>query len=516
MADIETRTGLADEDLEQALLDWGNRVREATRVQGLSIQELARETGIERTRLYGWLNGTNAPNPWHLAKIARVVPLSVSEQMRALGWLPPESGVDSVSADPVDLRFASQRVTQVVEQLALLEEHPAALVALALLTGAAEDEAARWEVRLGSDTSGERYRFPAGLYAEFALRGVDPLPWSDLETRFGEYLTEAAAVYGPRDGDQPEVDRIKRERIELRGRLMNSASASWGSWVGEGGQRWKPLALSGRERTHLFLPYDHRRSRPASAAPAVLAPSGSRAPIRTIAFVGVRYGQTDIAGSLVANALGWAFINIAQRTSELYGRPAMLRRPSRKPQMVSVARALFGSSEFAARNAVLDLSRSDVLADRDVLNVIEKSSEPFVVYVRPSRELMRLWEERQRDNLGIAGIGPSDFNRAAQLYESSHRVEEALRHRHPNSYLAYELSPDPARLQRESERNYDLPELSDWAMRIAWNVFEQLTDDPSILSRARDRRSLLAHFAEDLAADPEREGAQLHQLNLAV
>jgi transcriptional regulator with XRE-family HTH domain len=510
----DTRAGLDPAELKEALLNWSDRVQEATRAQGLSIQELAVQAGIPRTRLYGWLNGTNAPNPWHLAKIAQAIALPVSEQMRILGWLGDESRADALPADPVDLRFAAQRVTQVIEHLAVLEEHPAALVALALLTGAAEGETNRWEVRLGSETSGERYLFPAGLYAEFALRGVDPLPWPELETRYGDYLAGAASHFGPRETDPPEVDQIKRERVELRGRLMNSASASWGTWVGEGGYRWKSLALSGRERTHLFLPFDYRRSRPVSAAPAVLARADSRPPIRSIACLGVRYGQTDLAASLVARALGWAFINVAQRTSELYGRPALLGQPKRQPQMVSVATALLSSPDLAARNAVLDLSRSDVLADAEVLELLATSSEPFVVYVRPSRELMRLWEERQHDNIGLAGIEVSQFNRAAQLGESSRLVEAALRRRDSNSYLAFELAPDSERLQRESERHYEPPELSDWAMRIAWNVLEQLTSDP-ILSPTIDQQSPLASFAHDLAADPEREGTQLHRIDLA-
>jgi transcriptional regulator with XRE-family HTH domain len=510
----QTHSGLSEPQLKAALAGWSERVQAAARAQGLSVSRLADETGIGRTRLHGWLNGTNAPNPWALSAIAQVIALPITEQMQALGWLPNDAQMSlSVASDQLDLRLSVQRMRQVVDELAMLEEHPAGLVSLALLAPSdpTAPDTERWKAQLASAPAGDSYQFNAGLYAEFNLRsGVEPLSWEDLEAQFSDYLATAPLSLARRQSSAADVDAIKRERIELHGRLLGEPSARWGTWVGEGGWRWRSLSLTNRPRTHLFLPFDHRRNRAATAAPAVLKDLDGKT-LRNVAFLGVPHSQASLAAAFVSRALGWAFTNVAQTTNEIYGARNRRQRID-TAHITTIALNMMRSHELGARNTVWELHRTDVLAEPEFLAALAQSHEPFVVYVRPSRALMSLWEERQRDNLGFEGLEPALRNRAAFMAETSQHVEEVLRVRPPHSYVAFDFTPDEDPLIGSSAQRFEPPELSDWALRIAWRVLLKLAGSADAAASLLDPTSLMARFAPRLAADSLLTGPELREL----
>jgi transcriptional regulator with XRE-family HTH domain len=512
----QTNSGLSEPQLKAALADWSDAVQAAARAQGLSVSRLADETGIGRTRLHGWLNGTNAPNPWALSAIAQVIAVPVTEQMQALGWLPNDAQISLPAAvDQLDLRLTVQRIRQAVDELAMLEEHPAALVSLALLvpSNRTAPDTERWQAHLAAAPTGDVYRFNAGLYAEFDLRaGVEPLSWEDLEARFDDYVTTAPASLARRTSDPADVDAIKRERIELHGRLLGEPSARWGTWVGEGGSRWRSLSVTNRQRTHLFLPFDHRRNRAATAAPAVLSDPDGRT-LRNVAFLGVPHSQASLAAAFVSRALGWAFTNVAQTTNEIYGARNRRQRID-TAHITTIALNMMRSHQLGARNTVWELHRPDVLAEPELLTALAQSHEPFVVYVRPSGALMSLWEERQVDNLGFEGLEPALRNRAAFMAETSRHLEDALRARPPYTYVAFQLTPDEDHLIESSAGGLEPPELSDWALRIAWSVLVKLTGSADAAASILDPTSLMAKFAPRLAADPLLAGSELCEVEL--
>jgi hypothetical protein len=183
-----------------------------------------------------------------------------------------------------------------------------------------------------------------------------------------------------------------------------------------------------------------------------------------------------------------------------------------------VAASLLRSPELAARTTVWEVYRADVLGAPELLDTIANGEvdEPFIVYVRPSRQLMGLWQNRQEDNIDMKhekkAIEPKPRNQADHLEKVCNKLEAALRTRRAGSYLAYALAPDEKALHDASARAYEPPELSDWALRIAWNIATTILGGVDEARALLKPDSILGRFGEELADDSECDGSHLRRL----
>lgn len=83
---------MADSDAEARHVAFGNALRQALRVKGMTQEELAEAIGRKQPMISGWINGKRSPETTDLAfEVERAIGVDPGTLTVHLGYLPPEA-----------------------------------------------------------------------------------------------------------------------------------------------------------------------------------------------------------------------------------------------------------------------------------------------------------------------------------------------------------------------------------------------------------------------------------------
>lgn len=313
---MELRGQYGGHDLEQdhGWPVWGAAIQGALERRGITINSAASRLGLRNTTLKRWLSGEVPPQLSRLASFAELTGLSRALQLELGNVLPPELRAEAHAMQVAgELRNALGEFEEVVSQAAELAFSDAGARLAGILLAKSET--------------------PLQITLRRAYRGArHPL---HLSTYVG-------------------VESIDREMYDEAG-LRRLVTRIVGQSARVFGARWREQEAHDWPQPHpgliLNIP-QHERPRPP-------APNASPA-VPNILMLGCPYGHAEYIGALLADALGYGYIDIR------YSVPLSLDNTSADPE-VTEARLEFArnlsANESATRRNVWSLTDRRVLPE---------------------------------------------------------------------------------------------------------------------------------------------------------
>jgi hypothetical protein len=326
---------------------WGSAVRDALERQQISVNAAAGRLGLRNLTLKRWLEGEVQPQLSRLPEIAEMTGISHAMQLELGNVLPPELRSEAHAIQVTDdLQRAVSQVTNVVSRAAEL---------------AFSDAGARLAGILLADSE-----HPLQITLRRAYRG----------NRYPVHLSTYVGVESIEKGNDGELLRQQVTQI-----IGQSARAFGARWREQDAHDWP----SPRPNMILNVP-QHERPRSPSSTAAHAVPN--------ILMLGCPYSHAEYIGAVLADALGYGYIDIR------YSVPLPLDRAPADP-MVTRARTQFITDltrdERTIRQHVWSLIDHRVIPA--LVPVLEQAPVGCAIYIRSEDRLL----ERGSEVWGVPG-----------------------------------------------------------------------------------------------------------------
>jgi transcriptional regulator with XRE-family HTH domain len=321
---------------------WGAAVRGALDRRAITVNSAASRLGVRNTTLKRWLAGEVPPQLSRLPSIAELTGVSHAVQLELGNVLPPELRSEAHAMQVADeLRGTIGRVQEVVSRAAEL---------------AFSDAGARLAGDLLADSD-----VPLQITLRRAYRGV----------RYPIHLSTYVGVEGIDDDSRD--DEVLRHQVT---RIIGQSARVFGArWREQEAHDWPPP----HPKLILNVP-QHERPRP----PSLNAVSG----VPNVLMLGCPYAHAEYIGALLADALGYGYIDIR------YSLPLPLDRTPTDPQVtrerVEFVRDLAGD-ESATRQHVWSVTDHRVLPE--ITETLKDAAVGCAIYVRSEDRLLRRGSE---------------------------------------------------------------------------------------------------------------------------
>jgi hypothetical protein len=317
---------------------WGAAVQAALDRRALTVNSAASKLGVRNTTLKRWLAGEVPPQLSRLPGIAELTGVSHAVQLELGNVLPAELRSEAHAMQVADeLRGTIGRVQDVVTRAAEL---------------AFSDAGARLAGILLADSD-----VPLQITLRRAYRGV----------RYPIHLSTYVGVESTGD-DRPDAQVLRHQVTRIIGQ---SARVFGARWREQDAHDWPPP----RPALILNVP-QHERPRP----PSPNAVSG----VPNILMLGCPYAYAEYTGALLADALGYGYIDIR------YSLPLPLDTTPADPRVtesrVEFVRDLAGD-ESASRRNVWSVTDHRVLPK--ITDTLKDAAVGCGVYVRSQDGLLR-------------------------------------------------------------------------------------------------------------------------------
>jgi transcriptional regulator with XRE-family HTH domain len=316
---------------------WGAAIHDALDRREITVNAAAAKLGLRNTTLQRWLSGEVPPQLSRLSSIAELTGVSQAVQLELGNVLPPELRSEAHAMQVADeLRGAIGRVEDVVSRAAEL---------------AFSDAGARLAGILLADSE-----VPLQVTLRRAYRGI----------RYPMHLSTYVGVESV-DDDRHD-DEVLRQQVT---RIIGQSARVFGArWREQEAHDWPPP----RPTLILNVP-QHERPRPPS--------SNAVAAVPNILMLGCPYAHSEYIGALLADALGYGYIDIR------YSLPLPLDTTPTDPR-VTRARVEFvqdlASDEAATRRHVWSLADHRLLPE--VMDTLQEAAAGCAVYVRSEDHLL--------------------------------------------------------------------------------------------------------------------------------
>lgn len=316
---------------------WGAAVKDALDRRGITVNSAASRLGVRNTTLKRWLAGEVPPQLSRLPAIAELTGISHAVQLELGGILPPELRSEAHAIQVADeLRGAIGRVQDAVSRAAELAFSDAGARLAGILLA---DSEVPLQVTLRRAYRGIRY--PIHLSTYIGVEAIDD------------------------DSHDDEVLRHQVTRI-----IGNSARVFGARWREQEAHDWP----SSHPKLILNVP-QHERPRP----PSPNAVSG----MPNVLVLGCPYAHAEYIGALLADALGYGYIDIR------YSVPLPLDRTPTDPEVtgarVEFVRDLAGDESLTRRN-VWSLADHRLLPA--VMGTLNAAAVGCGVYIRSEDRLL--------------------------------------------------------------------------------------------------------------------------------
>jgi transcriptional regulator with XRE-family HTH domain len=316
---------------------WGAAIRDALDRREITVNAAAGRLGVRNTTLQRWLSGEVPPQLSLLSSIAELTGISHAVQLELGNVLPPELRSEAHAMQVADeLRGAIGRVEDVIARAAEL---------------AFSDAGARLAGILLADSG-----VPLQVTLRRAYRGI----------RYPMHLSTYVGVESI-DGDSRD-DEVLRQQVT---RIIGQSARVFGArWREQEAHDWPPP----RPTLILNVP-QHERPRPPS--------SNAVAAVPNVLMLGCPYAHSEYIGALIADALGYGYIDIR------YSLPLALDKTPTDPQ-VTRSRVEFvkdlAADESATRRHVWSLADHRLLPE--VMDTLTGAAAGCAVYVRSQDQLL--------------------------------------------------------------------------------------------------------------------------------
>lgn len=329
----------AQHDLEQdhGWPAWGAAIQEALERRGITVNSAATRLGLRNTTLKRWLFGEVPPRLSCLAPIAELTGVSQAIQLELGNVLPPELRSEAHAMRVADeLRGAIGEVEEAVSRAAELAFSDAGARLAGVLLANSDTPL---QITLRRAHRGIRY--PVHLSTYVGVESIGPERYDDevLRRKVTSIIDQSARIFGARWREQEAHD-------------------------------WLPP----RPRLILNVP-QHERPRP-PASNAVQA-------VPNLLMIGCPYAHAEYIGALLADALGYGYIDIR------YSLPLSLDRAPTDP-VVTEARVDFARhlavNESITRRNVWSLTDHRVLPE--IMPTLKEAPVGCAVYVRSEGRLL--------------------------------------------------------------------------------------------------------------------------------
>ena len=317
---------------------WGTAIQAALDRRAITVNSAASRLGVRNTTLKRWLAGEVPPQLSRLPAVAGLTGISHAVQLELGSVLPPELRSEAHAMQVADeLRGSIERVQDVVSRAAEL---------------AFSDAGARLAGILLADSDA-----PVQITLRRAYRGV----------RYPIHLSTYVGVESLGD-DRPDDEALRQQVTRIIGQ---SARVFGARWREQDAHDWPPP----HPALILNVP-QHERPRP----PSPNAVSG----VPNVLMLGCPYAYAEYIGALLADALGYGYIDIR------YSLPLPLDRSPTDPQ-VTHARVEFvsdlASDESATRRNIWSVTDHRVLPE--ITGTLKDAAVGCAVYVRSQDRLLR-------------------------------------------------------------------------------------------------------------------------------
>jgi transcriptional regulator with XRE-family HTH domain len=336
---VEAQDPLGRHDLEQdhGWPAWGAAIRDALERRGITINSAASQLRLRNTTLKRWLSGEVPPQLSRLASIAELTGVSQAVQLELGNVLPPELRAEAHAMQVADqLRNALGEIDAAVSRAAELAFSDAGARLAGILLASSEIP-----LQLTLRRAHRGARHPIHLSTYVGVESIDREAYGeeDLRALVTRIVGQSARVFGARWREQEAHD-----------------------WP-----QPRPSLI-------LNIP-QHERPRPP-------APNASPA-VPNLLIVGCPYAHAEYIGALLADALGYGYIDVR------YSVPLSLDRTPADPEVIG-ARLEFArhlsDNESAIRRNVWSLTDHRVLPG--IMPDLKTAPVGCAVYVRSEDELL--------------------------------------------------------------------------------------------------------------------------------
>jgi transcriptional regulator with XRE-family HTH domain len=315
---------------------WGAAIQSALERREITVNSAAGRLGLRNSTLKRWLAGEVPPQLSRLAQIAELTGISQAVQLELGNVLPPELRSEAHAIQVTDdLRNAIGQVADVVSRAAELAFSDAGARMAGILLA---DSERPLQISLRRAHRGQRY--PVHLSTYVGVESTD---------------------------DDHDAEGLRRQ---VTGIIGQSARAFGARWREQDAHDWPPP----RPDLILNVP-QHERPRPPAPTAAQAVPN--------ILMLGCPYAHTEYIGALVADALGYGYIDIR------YSVPLPLDKAPTDP-LVTRARIDFATElaneESLTRHHVWSLTDHRVLPA--LVRTLETAAIGCAVYVRSEDRLL--------------------------------------------------------------------------------------------------------------------------------
>ncbi|OZE17676.1 hypothetical protein CH262_25810 [Rhodococcus sp. 05-2255-1e] len=247
--------------MDADMTHWTEEVRSALKRRNLTNHAAAVELRVSPATFASWMNGTTRPAVEKLSDIARLTGIAEWRLYSLAGYLPPSYDPSSAMLDAV---ARQQRLFREIQDWSQSSLNTSGHTTAAQVVGLLLQSDPTLEVHVRQNLKGNKYRVAPNTVIKIT-------PTSDQS-----------------------LDAVKRRITDSVGRALASVGAVWRTHD-------TPFGWTSINSLLLDVP-EHERSRPVAGSPHEGLPS-------TMVFVGVPYAHAELVGSLVAEALGYAYIN---------------------------------------------------------------------------------------------------------------------------------------------------------------------------------------------------------------
>jgi hypothetical protein len=336
---VERQGQLAHHDSEQehGWPAWGAEIQRALDRRGITVNSAASRLGLRNTTLKRWLSGEVPPRLSCLGPIAELTGVSQAIQLERGDVLPPELRSEAHAMRVADeLRGAISEVEEAVSRAAELAFSDAGARLAGVLLANSDSPL---QITLRRAHRGVRYPVHLSTYVGVESIGRESHEDEDLRQLVTSIIGQSARIFGARWREQEAHD-------------------------------WPPP----RPRLILNVP-QHERPRP-PASNAVQA-------VPNLLMIGCPYAHAEYIGALLADALGYGYIDIR------YSVPLSLDRTPTDP-LVTEARVEFSrhlaANESSTRRNVWSLTDHRVLPE--IMPTLKEAPVGCAVYVRSEDRLL--------------------------------------------------------------------------------------------------------------------------------
>lgn len=347
----------------------------------------------------------------------------------------------------------------------------------------------RWRARVFDVPSGETLRHGAYRAVEF-LRSRLP-DTAVLGSRGDTQQTERICLeLAPDCGTWADLVEFKLaqdggnrahwlERLELVTRMRRIRdSMVLNTYGGEGSLHLPLLNNPDRKQRHIFVDVDGARRahdpREMTGINTTLRAkprSGRPAPGGKVLVIGPPSINNLALSRMAAGALGWPAQTIREHASAAGA--SRLRVTAREPDTAQISQTIEHIAAWRpVHPAIISLS-SLPSAAKEITTLRKLLNDEFTVpvFVRPSRDLLEEWEQRQRKGTD----GMSKNSRSDAVVEALDAISEILKGRKAPYLTARIRRPDAELLPWSKDEHFVHPSIGDFTVRAAYQLAYALT-----------------------------------------